>query len=111
MDKEEVRLVLQNALETTFPELPVIFRPSGNFEYQYPCIVYEPKKEQPAFANNKPYVIGTQFEVMFLSYRPGFNSTRLMYDLGELGINVVNHNSYATTDVVHEVFTVKVHTL
>lgn len=108
MDKEEIRLLLQEALETAFPDLTVIFRPSGNIKLIYPCVVYEPKKEEASFANNKPYTIGTQFQVMFISNLPGYASTRLIYDLS--GVNVVRNNSYVTNDLVHDVFIVSIHT-
>ena len=76
MDKEEVRLSLQTALETKFPDLSVIFRPSGNHDLTYPCITYVPNKEEVSFANNLPYTIGTQFQVMFISNLSGYADTR-----------------------------------
>jgi len=110
MDKEEVRLYLQNALETKFPDLPVIFRPSGNHKLIYPCVTYEPKKEEPSFANNLPYTIGTQFQVTFISDRPGYADTRLIYELMSQGIAITSNNSYAVNDLVHDVFIISVHT-
>jgi hypothetical protein len=110
MDKEEVRLVLQTALETTFPDLSVIFRPSGNLELTYPCVLYEPKTEEPSFANNTPYTIGTQFQVTFISPVPGYANTRLIYSLISQGIVVVRNNSFTTNDLAHDVFIVSVHT-
>ena len=111
MDKEEVRLSLQTALEATFPALPVIYRPSGNLSLTYPCIIYEPKKEEPAFASNKAYVIGTQFQVTIISNLPGYADTRLMYNLLSQGIIIVNSNNFATSDLVHDVFIVSVHAI
>jgi hypothetical protein len=108
MDKEEVRLVLQTALENTFPDLSVIFRPSGNHKLTYPCVTYEPKKEEPSFANNTPYTIGTQFQVTFISNLPGYANTRLLYTLP--GVIIVNSNSFMVSDLVHDVFIVSVHT-
>lgn len=109
MDKEEVRLVLQTALEVAFPDLSVIFRPSGNYKLTYPCVTYEPKTEEPSFANNQPYTIGTQFQVMFISPVPGYTGTRLIYSLMPQVV-VVRNNSFTTNDLVHDVFIVSVHT-
>jgi hypothetical protein len=108
MDKEEVRLVLQTGLETTFPDLTVIFRPSGNHKLTYPCVTYEPKTEEVSFAGNRPYTIGTQFQVMFISPVPGYAATRSIYSLQ--GVVVVSNNSFTTNDLVHDVFIVSVHT-
>jgi hypothetical protein len=110
MDKEEIRLVLQTALETVFPELPVIFRPSGNYKLTYPCVTYEPKTEEVSYANNVPYTIGTQFQVMFIAPLPGYSDTRLIYSLIPQGVVVVRNNSYTTNDLAHDVFIVSVHT-
>ena len=110
MDKEAVRLVLQTGLEAVFPDLPVIFRPSGNLKLTYPCVTYEPKTEEASFANNRPYTIGTQFQVMFISPVPGYTSTRLIYDLMSEGVIVFRNNSFTTNDLVHDVFVVSVHT-
>lgn len=110
MDKEEVRLVLQDALEATFPDLSIIFRPSGNLKLKYPCITYEPKTEQASFANNVPYTIGTQFQVMFISPVPGYSGTRLIYSLMSQGVVVTGNNSFTMADLVHDVYTVSVHT-
>jgi len=108
MDKEEVRLVLQNGLEATFPDLTVIFRPSGNHKLTYPCVTYEPKIEEASYASNRPYTIGTQFQVMFISPVPGYTGTRSIYSLP--GVVVVSNNSFTTNDLVHDVFIVSVHT-
>ena len=110
MDKEQVRLVLQTALETTFPDLPVIFRPSGNLKLNYPCLLYEPKTEEVSYANSAPYTIGTQFQVTFISPVPGYANTRLMYSLGTQGIAVARNNSFTSVDLAHDVFIVSVHT-
>lgn len=111
MDKEQVRLYFQQVLEDVFTDLPVIFRPSGNTKLTYPCIVYEPQAEEPAFANNVAYAIGTRFQVTFLSIRPGYTNTHPLYSLGPLGISVTSSRSYVNDDVVHDVFIVSVHTI
>jgi len=110
MDKEEVRLVLQTALEAAFPDLSVIFRPSGNLKLKYPCILYEPKKEEASYANNAPYTVGTQFQVTFIEPVPGYANTRSMYSLVSQGVVVVRNNSFTTNDLAHDVFIVSVHT-
>ena len=111
MDKEQVRLLLHQALEDTFTDLNAIFRPSGNLELTYPCIVYEPKAEEPAFANNVGYVIGTRFQITFLSKLPGYASTHLMFGLAPLGVLVTSSRSYVSDDIVHDIFIVSVHTI
>ena len=109
MDKEDVRLVLHNGLEAKFPTLNVIFRPSGNHELTYPCVTYDSKKEEPTFANNAPYTIGTQFQVMFMRLVSDLSvNTRLIYELMPEVI-VINSNSYTAGDVAHDVFIVSVH--
>lgn len=109
MDKEEVRLFLHQTLESTWADLEAIFRPSGNQQLTYPCIVYEAKEEEPSFANNLGYIIGTRFQVSFLYLRSDYINTHPIYSLGPLGITVSSSRNFIDDDVVHDIFDVSVH--
>lgn len=109
MDNTAIRLFLQAKLEQVFPDMTVYYRPSGNIPLERPCIVYEPKEEEPSFAGNKTYVVGTRFQITILSDLPGMVDRRDMFDIKN--VMVVNNNSFVTEDIVHDVFTVSVGTI
>ena len=109
MDEEEIRLYLHSALETAFPDLNLYYRPPGNLKLEYPCIVYEPKSPEPAYSNNSAYVIGTRFQLTFLSTLPGYSDVRNIYSVP--GIIVGNTQVYVSSNVVHDVFTIFVHSI
>lgn len=109
MDKDARRLYLHNQLTSTFPDLNVYYRPPGNIILERPCIVYEPKAYDPSYSNNTPFVVGTRFQVMFLSDLPGYSSEDSILTMPE--VTVYGNNTYVNEDIVHDVFTVLVNTI
>lgn len=109
MDDDARRLYLQSTLESTFPDLTVYYRPPGNIILERPCVIYEPKAYDPSYANNTAFVIGTRFQVTFLSDLPGYPQKESIMTMPE--VSVSSNSSYVSEDIVHDVFTVLVHTI
>ena len=109
MDEEVTRLYLQTKLEEAFSGVGVYFRPPGDERLSRPCIIYEPKNANPSYANNTPYVIGTEFQVILLSDIPGDARKWDMFDLS--GVIIRSNNTYVSNDVVHDVFTITVNSI
>jgi hypothetical protein len=108
MDDNTIRLTLHNKLIAAFPDLVVYYRPPGNLQMERPHIVYEPKRDEPAFADNDVFTMGIRFQVTLLSDIPGYNK-RPMYGLG--GVTILNHISYVSSDIVHDVFTISINSI
>jgi hypothetical protein len=111
MDSEENRLFLHSLLETTFPDVTIYYRPPGNILLEYPCIVYERKAFEPTFANTAAYIVGTRFQLSFLSQLPGYSSVQSLYALHGQGLIVTSSDSYENDDIVHDVFSISVNSL
>jgi hypothetical protein len=109
MDDNTIRLNLHTLLEAAFPDLVAYYRPPGNIKLARPCIVYEPKANEPSFSNNSPYVVGTRFQITFLSDLPGYPNKRDIFDIS--GIVVTGNRSYVSSDIVHDVFTISVNSI
>jgi len=109
MDDEQIRLYLQSQLETAFPELTVYYRPPGNLLLDRPCVIYEPKSLEPSFSGNLTYVVGTRFQITLLSDLPGYADKRNVFNLPN--VTVYSNNSYVSSDIVHDIFTVLVNTI
>jgi hypothetical protein len=109
MDETAIRLALHTLLLAEFPDLTIYYMPSGNLELTRPCIVYEPKAAEPSFANNETYVVGTRFQVTFLSDLPGYANKRAIFNIG--GIVITGNRSYVSSDIVHDVYTLSVNSI
>jgi hypothetical protein len=111
MDKDEVRLYLHSLLEQYFPSLTLYYRPPGNLKLTRPCIVYEPKAEEPSYSNNETYVVGTRFQVTVLSDLPGYDNTRNIFALPNHGCVISGNRTYVSSNIVHDVFYVSVNSI
>lgn len=111
MDSEERRLFLHALLQEAFPDVTIYYRPPGNMLLKYPCIVYDKKALEPSFANMTTYVIGTRYQLSFLSELPGYFDAQLMYALHGPSVVITGNDSYETDDIVHDVFTISVNSL
>jgi len=109
MTDEQIRLYLQAQLEEAFTDLTVYYRPPGNLLLDRPCIIYEPKSLEPSYSSNLTYVVGTRFQITILSDLPGYANKRNVFDLPE--VTVLANNSYVSSDIVHDIFTVLVNTI
>ena len=109
MDEDQIRLYLHSQLETTFPDVGLYYRPSGNLIMERPCIIYEPKAFEPSFANSKAYVVGIQFQITLLSDLPGYLGVRKIF--GMPGVVVNSTRMFVNDDIVHDVFTMSVNTI
>ncbi len=97
------RLALQALLEQAFPELKVYYRPT-EFTLEYPCIVYDMTNHIATHANDKPYILGTSFQVTLLSTVFEDVDTKRMFK-----IPAVRHvRSYTEKNIVHDVYTVSI---
>jgi hypothetical protein len=110
MDEEQIRLYLHSELETVFPDLNLYYRPPGNLKLVRPCIVYEPKKPEPAYSNNSTYVVGTRFQLTFLSNLPGYANVRNIFAVPGIVVNSESQ-SYVSSDIVHDIFYVSVNSI
>jgi hypothetical protein len=108
MDDNTIRLLLHSKLVAAFPDLVIYYQPSGNVPLDRPCITYEPKRDEPTFADNDLYTMGRRFQVTLLSDLPGYNK-RPMYGIS--GIVIVNQVSYTSSDIVHDVFNISVNSI
>ncbi len=109
MDEDTTRLNLHAQLEAAFPDLVAHYRPPGNIKLDRPCIVYEPKYDEPSYANNKSYTIGTRFQITILSDLPGYSNKRAIFDIDWLVIT--GNRSYVSSNIVHDVFTISVNSI
>ena len=110
MDDEAIRLYLHNQLGSVFPDLVAYYRPAGNILLERPCIIYEPKATEPAFANNTVYAAGTRFQITILSDLPlGYSNKLNAFEM--VGVTVTSNNTYVADDIVHDVFVVSVNTI
>lgn len=103
------RIFLHEALEATYPGIQAYYQPPGDLLLARPCIVYTTLQNEPAYANNTAYVVGTRFQVTLLSDLPGYFDTKLMFSIP--GVAVVNNNRFVSKDVVHHVYTVVINTI
>jgi hypothetical protein len=111
MDNEGNRLLLHSLLAATFPDVTIYYRPPGNILLEYPCIVYERKSLEPSFANTAPYVVGTGFQVSFLSKLPEYFNVEAIYNLTGQGPVITSSDSYENDDIVHDVFNISVNSI
>ena len=111
MDEDATRLFLHGLLQSAFPNTSIYYRPPGNILLEYPCIIYEKKAHEPAFANSYPYAIGVRYQVTLLSKLPGNSNTQVIFGLANQGVIVIDSDSYESDDVVHDVFTISVNSL
>ncbi len=110
MDEEQIRLYLHSLLVAAFPELNLYYRPPGNTKLTRPCIVYEPKAPEPSYSNNSTYVVGTRFQLTFLSNLPGYADARKIFAIPGIVINDGNQ-SYVSSNIVHDVFSISVNSI
>jgi len=111
MDDNDIRLYLHSLLETHFPSLDLYYRPPGNLKLNRPCIVYEPKAVEPSYSNNESYVVGTRFQLTVLSDLPGYDNTKNIFGLSNHGCVISSNQSYVSSDIVHDIFTVSVNSI
>lgn len=109
MDETTLRIYFHTLLTGAFTDLKAYFRPPGDLILSRPCIVYDTLQAEPSFANNKAYVVGSRFQVTFLSNRPGYMNSRKIYDID--GIVVISNNSFEDDDVIHDVYRITVNSI
>ncbi len=111
MDDETNRLNLQTLLENNFPSWNIYYQPSGNMRLTRPCIVYEPKAFEPAYANNSAFTVGRRYQLSFLSDLPGNTESSAIFDLHGSGLMITSNRSYVNEDIVHDVFIISVNSI
>lgn len=109
MTDEELRLTLHDILDVAYPDLEKHYIPDGNQILDKPCIVYEPRKYEPAYAGNTIFAMGREFQVTILSIRPGYADSRNL--MMSEGVVVKNTNTFTHDNIVNDVFTVSVNAI
>lgn len=66
----DARLELHNKLKDLMGSSSVYFQPPPTFKIQYPCIIYSVFGFKGVFANNKNYIIDTEYDVIYVTKNP-----------------------------------------
>jgi hypothetical protein len=82
------------------PGIPVIFRPTQKHTLEYPCVVYDISGYPKTSASGSTYVIGEEYEVKYLSNRPG--DSRAVNLLKLAGASHLR--TFINDDIVHDIF-------
>jgi hypothetical protein len=91
---------LQSLLETLLGSENVYFQPPTNVQMQYPCITYKRNRITPAFADNVPYRLTTQYLVTVIDRDP---DTAVIEKIAALPMCL--HNRFFTKNQLnHDVF-------
>lgn len=64
------RLDLQTFLETLLSSRNVYFQPPESLKLNYPCIVYKLETIQNTHADNKVYLQGIAYQIMYITKNP-----------------------------------------
>lgn len=59
---------LQSILELLVDH--VYFQPGTNVQMQYPCITYERARQYAEYADDKPYCLTKQYQILMISRNP-----------------------------------------
>lgn len=109
MDDETKRLYLHHKLTQAFPNINVYYRPPRDLVLSRPCIVYDLQTRIPSWANNKPFVIGAEYQLTYLSDSPGDGDSERVLDLE--GVTVRPGRTFVDQEVVHDIFTIIVNAI
>lgn len=64
------RLMLHELLCETLGSRNVYFQPPGNIKMQYPAIVYSRNDIPMYHADNNPYIISTEYQIILIDKNP-----------------------------------------
>ena len=70
MDREQKRLQFQKRLESIDGVKKVYFQPPPSVKMVYPCIRYARSIIKNEYANGRPYLEGTDYEVFVIDANP-----------------------------------------
>jgi len=109
MTEDAIRLYLHAQLEEQFPDVGLYYMPPGNMILERPCLIYEPQRAEPSFANNSAYVVGLKYQLTLLSDLPGYPCVRKMYQMP--AVIVTSSRTIVIEDIVNDIYSVSVHTI
>jgi hypothetical protein len=94
------RAQLQSLLETSCDN--VYFQPPPDVQMNYPAIVYERRRAETYHANNAPYCVVKQYQIMLISRSPDSP----LYDT-IVGLPMCTHERFYVADNLnHDVFSI-----
>lgn len=65
-----LRIDLQQKLEEILGSRRVYFQPPENLKIEYPCIVYNLDRENPRYADDRPYTFDQSYSVTVIDRDP-----------------------------------------
>ena len=97
------RLEFQALLQTLLGTGNVYFQPPHTFSMVYPCIVYSLSDIDAKHADNDPYILTTEYSVIYISRRP---DDTLVHALAKLRSSKFA-TSYVADGLNHAAFTIQ----
>ena len=88
-------------LEELMDSEHVYFRPPSSNVIETPAIIYNTKKRDQKYANNKTYISKKAYELIFIDWNP---DNELVETIANLSY-CTHERSYASDNNYHEVFT------
>jgi len=97
------RLEFQALLQTILGTGNVYFQPPHTFSMVYPCIVYSLSDIDAKHADNNPYILTTEYSVIYISRR---SDDIVPYDLAKVRSSKFS-GSHSADGLNHTVFTIQ----
>lgn len=98
----KTRLDLQTFLETLLSSRNVYFQPPASKKLNYPCIIYKLETIQNTHADNRVYLQGTAYQIMYVTYDPDDVMIRTLSQLEGCSFD----RSYTADNLNHYVYTI-----
>jgi len=96
------RLEFQALLQTLLGTGNVYFQPPPAFEMVYPCIVYSLSDIDAKHADNSPFILTTEYSVMYISRQPDDSAIYILAKLRGAKFG----RTYIANGLNHAVFTI-----
>lgn len=96
------RLELQALLEKTLGSRNVYYQPPPSVSMKYPAIRYSRDQISTIYANNKPYISQTSYQLVVIDANPDSNLVDKIAKLPECTFN----RHYTADGLNHDVFTI-----
>lgn len=93
-------------LQTFLEDIPGVsaayFQPPASISLSYPCIVYDLTDIIPAHADNRPYILTTEYTLTVIDKNP---DTQIIYEIGKIE-GARFSRFFASEGLNHYVFTI-----
>ena len=96
----KTRLDLHKLLEETSGIKNIYFQPPANFKLTYPCIVYKMTGLPRVHADDRPYVMQTEYSIIVIDKRPDSDITFKISNLPRIAMT----SRYTADNLYHDVF-------